>query len=89
MKNGPRRLFVPNSAFLTREFMVGMPLIATCDSEHVRNLYLGLLPPLGFSHSSDKVSETTDHQAAPVPPHCCSCAVRWTCDEQAVMCSGA
>ncbi len=22
MKNGPRRLFVPNSAFLTREFMV-------------------------------------------------------------------
>ena len=23
VKNGPRRLFVPNSAFLTREFMVG------------------------------------------------------------------
>ena len=34
MKNGPRRLFVPNSAFLTREFMVGLLPIAVQRGSH-------------------------------------------------------
>lgn len=40
VKNGPRRLFVPNSAFLTREFMVGQLRMALCQCQDVRPLYV-------------------------------------------------
>lgn len=37
MKNGPRRLFVPNSTFLTREFMVS----AACFSSDPCKMEMG------------------------------------------------